>query len=90
MSTRVAIVVAAILVAMPATAEEPKALGDARREFDSLQHPTEADRVRYVTRLVRLRERFTRTDLVALDAIDAEIVRHSMPATADSGELSNV
>jgi hypothetical protein len=88
MGTRVAMVVAAILVAMPATAEEPKTLRDARRKFDSLQHPTEADRVRYVTSLVRLRESLTRADLVALDAIDAEIVRHPMPATADSGELS--
>jgi hypothetical protein len=88
MGTRVAIVVAAILVATSATAEEPKALGDARRKFDSLQHPTEADRVRYVTRLVRLRESFTRADHAALDAIDAEIIRHPMPETADSGELS--
>jgi hypothetical protein len=88
MGTRVAIVVAAILVATSATAEEPKELRDARREFDSLQHPTETDRVRYVTSLVRLRESFTRADLAELDAIDAEIVRHPMPATADSVELS--
>jgi hypothetical protein len=88
MSTHVAIAVAAILVAISATAEEPKEFGDARREFDSRQHPTEADRVRYVTRLVRLRESFTRADLAELDAIDAEIIRHPMPATADSGELS--
>jgi hypothetical protein len=88
MGTRLAIVVAAILVATSATAEEPKELGDVRRKFDSLQHPTEADRVRYVTRLVRLRESFTRADLAALKAIDAEIIRHPMPATADSSELS--
>jgi len=88
MSTRIAMVVVAILVAMSATAEEPKELGDARREFDSLQHPTEADRVRYVTRLVRLRESFTRADLAALNTIDGEIVRHPMRATTDSRELS--
>ena len=66
MSTRIAMVVAVILVAMSATAGEPKALRDARRKFDSLQHPIEADRVRYVTRLVRLRESFTRADIAAL------------------------
>ena len=62
MSTGIALVVAAILVAMPATAEEPKVLRDARHKFDSLQHPTEAERVRHVTSLIRLRESFTRAD----------------------------
>jgi hypothetical protein len=83
-----AVVLAAILVAISATAEEPKELRDARREFESLKHPTEADRVRYVTRLVRFRESFTRADIAAINGIDAEIVRHPMPVTADSRQLS--
>jgi len=79
---------AAILVAISATAEVPKELRDARLQFESLKNPTEADRVQYVTHLVRLRESFTRADLAAINSIDAEIVRHPMPATVNSRELS--
>jgi hypothetical protein len=84
---RVAIVVAAIAVVSAANAAEPKELRDARREFESLRHPTEADRVRYVTRLVRLRESFTRADYKILDAIDAEVIRHPMPVTGNADVL---
>jgi hypothetical protein len=88
MSVRLTVVLAAILVGISASAEEPKELRDARQQFESLKHPTEADRVRYVTHLVRFRESFTRADLAAISTIDAEIVRHPMPETADSRELS--
>ena len=80
---RVAIVVAAIAIFTVADAAEPKALREARREFEALQHPSEADRVRYVSRLVRLRESFTRADYKIMQAIDAEVIKHPMPATAD-------
>jgi len=48
----------AIVIATSVAAQEPKELRDARGQFESLKHPTEADRVRYITGLVRLRESF--------------------------------
>jgi len=84
---RVAILVAASAVLSAANADEPKQLRDARREFESLKHPTEADRVLYVTRLVRLRESFTRADYKILETIDAEVIRHPMPKAVDAGML---
>ena len=85
---RVATLLVAMTIIAEATAAEPKGLRDARREFDSIKHPTEADRVQYVTRLVRLRERLTRADTEALDAIDAEVIRHPMPADAAPPDLA--
>ncbi len=82
-SSRIGIIVAAVLVATSVAAQEPKELRDARRQFESLKHPSEADRVRYITALLRLRESFTRADAEIMHAIDAEVVRHPMPATAD-------
>src|SRR2546423_7963850 len=84
---RVATLLTAIAIAAAADAAEPKGLRDARRHFEALKHPTEIDRVRYVTRLVRLRESFTRADDKILEAIDAEIIKHPMPATDDTAAL---
>src|SRR5215475_11036813 len=84
---RVATVVALIAIVTAAHAAEPKELRETRREFESLRHPTEADRVRYVTRLVRLRESFTRADYKIMESIDAEVIKHPMPATADVARL---
>jgi hypothetical protein len=87
-SEPIAMLVATVLAAASAVAQEPKDLRDIRRQFESLKHPTEADRVRYVTRLVRLRETFRRADAEIMGRIDAEIIRHPMPVRADSGLLS--
>jgi len=76
-------ILAAFVIATSMAGQEPKELRDARRKFESLRHPSEADRVRYITGLVRLRERFTRADAEIMHAIDAEVLRHPMPATAD-------
>jgi len=46
------------------------------------------DDAQYVTRLVRLRERLIRADTEALDAIDAEVIRHPMPADAAPPDLA--
>jgi hypothetical protein len=86
-SARIAILVTAIAVATSAVAQEPKELRAARRQFESLKHPSEADRVRYITRLVRLRESFTRAEYKIMEAIDAEVIRHPMPAAADTRVL---
>jgi len=77
-----------VLLATTVTAGEPKELCDARRAYDSLKHPSEAQRVDYITRLIRLRESFTRADEKALDAIDTEVIKHPMPAVSDSQKLS--
>ena len=79
---RVTILLAAMGSVSAANAAELKELRAAHREFVSIEHSTEADRVRYVTRLVRLREKLTRADVEAMEAIDAEVVRHPMPADA--------
>ncbi len=83
MGTRIAILVTAIAVATSAVAQEAKELCDPRRQFEALKHPSEADRVRYITGLVRLRESFTRGDAEIMHAIDAEVLRHPMPAAVD-------
>jgi hypothetical protein len=83
-STHIIILVAAIAVATSAVAQGPKELRDARRQFESLKHPRETDRVRYITRLARLRESFTRADYKIMEAIDAEVIRHPMPAAPDT------
>jgi len=79
---RLAIIAAAIVGAGSVLAQAPKELIDARRKFEALKHPSEADRVRYLTRLVRLRETFTRAQAQIMFAIDAEVRRHPMPAPA--------
>jgi hypothetical protein len=85
--TRIALIVATLVIASSASAQEPQELRDMRREYDALRQPSEADRVRYVTRLVRLRESFTRKEADKMFAIDAEVRRHPMPAAVASQTL---
>jgi len=87
---RVAALLFVIGIVSATTAAEPQELVDARRKFDSLQQPTEADRVRYITQLVRLRESLTRQDADKMLAIDKEIMRHPMPTPSDSHELAKL
>ncbi len=84
---RVATILLAVGIMSAAIAAEPKELGDARREFESLKNPTESDRMRYITRLVRLRESFTRADAEMMLAIDKEVIRHPMPVPPGPNEL---
>src|SRR5437762_6420553 len=87
MVTRVASLAAALLYAVTASADEPERLAALRREFESKRNPREADRVRYITALVRLRESFTRADYKKMEAIDSEIIKHPMPSDVDSADL---
>jgi hypothetical protein len=87
---RVAILLAAIAIVSAASAAEPQGLRDARHDFESLKHPTEADRIHYVTRLVRLRESFKRANYKILDAIDAEVIRHPMFSATDPRVLAKL
>jgi hypothetical protein len=72
-----------LVAALAASAtEEPSELRTARRDFEA--HPTEAARVQYITKLVRLREKILAAHRDGWEAIDAEIIRHPMPGAADS------
>ena len=62
-------------------AKEPPELLDLRKQFEA--KPTEAARVRYITKLVRLRARILAAHRDGWQAIDNEIVAHPMPGTAD-------
>ena len=89
MVKRITLLGVALGAAMSVFAEEPKELTEARLRFESLKHPTETDRVRYVTKLVRLREGLTRAQAQAMFAIDAEVRRHPMPkVTGDKTALA--
>jgi len=70
-----------------AAADERRELRDLRSDFERITKPSETDRVRYVTSLVRLRESYTRADAAIMDQIDAEIERHPMPANVNSKTL---
>jgi hypothetical protein len=87
MLTRVATVMVAVLCAIRSSADEPQRLTELRRRFHALEHPTEADRVRYITALVRLRESFTRADSDKMTAIDAEVINFPAPEDLDSAAL---
>src|SRR3954465_3744934 len=56
----------------------PGAFDKAGRDYAKISRPTEANRLDYITRLVRLREQAAKTD--QWQAIDAEIKRHPAPA----------
>ena len=86
--SRIIVTLAVCFLAATASAEEPPQLRGLRRAYNKLQHPSEAQRIAYVTLLVRLRESFTRKDDAALDAIDSEVVSHPMRASANARELS--
>src|SRR5437867_7218624 len=87
LTTRIAFLTVALLATTSAMEQEPTELAEARRKFESLKHPTEADRVRYITHLVRLRESFTRAQAEMMIAIDAEVIKHPMPADVDTAKL---
>jgi hypothetical protein len=72
------------------TAAEPKELAAARKEFAALKNPTEEQRVKYLTSLVRMREKLTRADDAAIQAIDTELIKHPMPAKADAKALKKL
>jgi hypothetical protein len=90
MKIAISTIVAVIALAANNIAEEPKELCIARQEFLTLKHPSEADRVSYITRLVRLRETFSKTHnpFEDYEAVDKEIILHPMPDTSDKPSLT--
>ena len=63
-------------------------LEKAKRDYEKISHPSEADRSNYITRLVRLRDKAAGGKPDESQAIDAEIKRHPAPVDADSKVLS--
>jgi hypothetical protein len=66
------------------------ALDRAKRDYEKISHPSEADRSNYITRLVRLREKATAGKTYDWQAIGAEIKQHPAPSDSDSKTLSSL
>lgn len=66
------------------------ALQRAKRDYEKISHPSEADRSNYITRLVRLREKATAGKTYDWQAIGAEIKQHPAPNDFDSKTLSGL
>ncbi len=78
----IAAVAAILLQGGLAASGEPADLRKAKQEFERMIDHSEDARLNYVTKLVRMREKFARSGGNDWKAIDAEIMRH--PAPADS------
>jgi hypothetical protein len=66
------------------------ALQRAKRDYENIFHPSEADRSNYITSLVRLREKATDGKTYDWQAIGAEIKQHPAPDDSDSKALSGL
>ncbi len=66
------------------------ALQTAKRDYDKIPHPSEADRSNYITRLVRLREKATAGKTYDWQAINDEIKQHPAPTDSDGKILSSL
>ena len=64
------------------------ALEKIKRDYAKLSHPSEAERVDYITRLARLREQAVRRNRGEWTAIDDEIKLHPAPPDSDSKTLT--
>jgi hypothetical protein len=85
---------AAVAWPVAARAQQPDsgryaaALDKAKRDYEKISHPSEADRSNYVTRLVRLREKAVAAN--QWQAVDAEIKQRPAPSNSDSKTLSGL
>jgi hypothetical protein len=66
------------------------ALAKAKLDYEKISHPSEADRVHYISRLVRLREKAAGAKTDEWQAIDAEIKQHPAPQDSDSKVFSTL
>ena len=79
------------LITVTALAGEPSELVQAKRDYaQASSHPSEAVRSSYLTRLVRMRERYAKLKTDEWKAIDAEIIRHAVPRDSDARVLSKM
>ena len=67
-----------------------RALSEIKRDYGKISHSTEAARLDYITRLVRLRKEAARGKTDAWQAIDAEIKQHAAPRESDSKAFSKL
>ena len=74
----------------PVGARYLRTLGEMKRDYGKISHPSEDARSDYITRLVRLSEQATRTSDYTWQAIDAEIKQHPAPNDSDSKALSSL
>ena len=74
----------------PVGARYLRTLGEMKRDYGKISHPSEAARSDYITRLVRLREQAARLKTDAWQAIDAEIKQHPAPGDSDNRALSKL
>jgi len=84
-----ALLITALASGLALAAEEPKELQAAKKQFEAAPHPDEAARAQYVTSLAKLRQKLAKSD-GNWQAVDAEVIRHPVPATADSKALSKL
>jgi hypothetical protein len=73
-----------------ARAQQPNALEEAKRDYEKISHPSETARLKYITRLIRMRETVAPQNMDEWQAIDTEIKRHSAPVDSDSKKLSRL
>ncbi len=66
------------------------ALARAKRDYEKISHPSEADRSNYITRLVRLREQAIAGKTYDWQAMEDEIKQHPAPSDSDSKALSGL
>lgn len=59
------------------------ALAKAKLDYGKIAHPSETDRVRYITLLVRLRDKAAAAKTDDWQAVDAEIKQHPAPQDSD-------
>ena len=87
---------AAVAWPVAARAQQPEysryvgALQRAKRDYEKISHPSEADRSNYITRLVRLREKAIAGKTYDWQAIGDEIKQHPAPSDSDSKTLSGL
>lgn len=73
----------------PPPTEVAGALEKAKRDYEKIARPSEAERSDYITRLVRMRDRAVRSKSDGWQAIDAEIKQHPAPSDLDGKALSS-
>ena len=66
-------------------AEEPEGLAEAKKSFASLPNPTEADRQKHITELVKLRDALAKNEIHGdCFVVDAEIRRYPAPENTEA------
>ena len=84
LSLHLSICLVGVLLVCSLHAAEPKELQNARQHYEQGSDHSEAARTRYMTRLVRMREKYASLKTDDWQSIDAEIRRHPGPISEPS------